>query len=430
MGARCSRFRLQPQGDFHSLQINHNGSDHEIQARWIVDASGRSSLLKRQLGLAKKVGHHANAVWFRIGYPVNIDTWSTDPDWLTRITAGERSLSTNHLMGSGYWVWLIPLASGSTSIGIVTDANMHSFDEMNRFDRALAWLHQHEPQCAAEVERHKDQVQDFRVMKDYSYSCEQVFSGDRWCLVGEAAVAVDPLYSSGGDLIAIGNGLTCDLISRSLDGEDVEDRADGHSQLFLIFSEVWLVAYEKQYPLMGNAMVMVAKVIWDTVIYWAFPGLLYFHDKIRRLSDSPITVANLYRCWNLHNRVQAFFREWHAIDQPIASDTFADPYSLLDFLVDLHTGMAAGLPDDELEVQFAKNARLLEQLAGQLVSTVIEELSDRDDEATRNQLQSWQNEPFLTELIELYLEEDKVNPIDSKWVILGHQRREKQEVAG
>lgn len=430
-GYKVQQITLQPQSAMHRLSISDDGRDQEeIQARWVVDASGRSSLLKRQLGLAKKVGHHANAVWFRIGYPIDIDTWSTDPDWLARISGGERALSTNHLMGSGYWVWLIPLASGSTSIGIVTDANMHAFEEMNLFERALAWLHQHEPQCAEAIEQHRTEMQDFRVMKDYAYSCEQVFSGERWCLVGEAAVAIDPLYSSGGDLIAIGNGLTCDLINSDLDGENIEERAAGHSQLFLIFAEVWLAAYEQQYPLMGNAKVMVAKVIWDTVIYWAFPGLLYFHDKIRTLSENPATTANLYRCWNLHNRVQAFFREWHALDQPAASDTFADPYSLLDFLVDLHTGMAAGLPDAELEAQFARNARLLEQLAGQLVSTVIAELAERTEEDIQRQIQSWQSEPFLMELIALYQEDDKVNPIDSSWITLGHQRRERQEVAG
>jgi len=427
-GCKVLQVDLQPQSDFHHLRFQQGEDEHEIQAHWIVDASGRSSLLKRQLGLAKKVNHQANAVWFRIGYPIDIDTWSTDPAWRTRITNGERSLSTNHLMGSGYWVWLIPLASGSTSIGIVSDANMHAFEDMNLFERAIAWLHEHEPQCAEEIERHRAEVQDFRVMKDYAYSCEQVFSGDRWCLVGEAAVAIDPLYSSGGDLIAIGNGLTCDLINRYLNGEDVEEQAAGHSQIFLIFSEVWLAAYEQQYPLMGNAKVMVAKVIWDTIIYWAFPGLLYFHDKIRVLSESPLTVANLYRCWNLHNRVQAFFREWHALDQPEASDTFADPYSLLDFLVDLHTGMAAGLADDELEAQFARNARLLEQLAGQLVSVVIAELAERsENEAVRDQIQRWQAEPFLAELVEIYRDEDKVNSIDSSWITLGHQSKDKQE---
>jgi hypothetical protein len=143
-----------------------------------------------------------------------------------------------------------------------------------------------------------------------------------------------------------------------------------------------------------------------------------------------MTSANLYRCWHLHSRVQAFFREWHAIDQPAASDTFADPYSLLDFLVDLHTGMAARLSDDELEAQFAKNARLLEQLAGQLVSTVIDELSERTDEATRSQIQLWKTEPFLADVIVIYQEDDVINPIDSSWITLGHQHREKQEVAG
>lgn len=429
--SKIEQVDLRPEQEFHHVRLTYAGSEHEILARWIVDATGRSSFLKRQLGLAKKVGHHANAVWFRVGYPVDIDKWSNDAEWLARITEGERSLSTNHLMGSGYWVWIIPLASGSTSVGIVTDASMHDFDEMNRFERALTWLHAHEPQCAEDIENHKDLLQDFRVMKDYSYSCEQVFSGDRWCLVGEAAVAIDPLYSSGGDLIAIGNGLTCDLISRSLAGEDISDLAEGHSQLFLIFSEVWLAAYEKQYPLMGNARVMVAKVIWDTIIYWAFPGLLYFHDKIRTLSDHPLTVANLYRCWHLHSRVQEFFREWHAIDQPVAADTFADPYSLLEFLVDLHTGMAAGLSDTELEVQFAQNTRLLEQLAGQLVSVVIETVSTRvNNEAVVQQIQRWQEESFLKEVVEIYQEDNQINPIDSQWVILGYRQPAKQEVAG
>jgi flavin-dependent dehydrogenase len=428
-GCKVQQISLQPQDEYHRLSVLHAGSDRTIQARWVVDASGRSALLKRQLGLAKKVNHHANAVWFRIAYPIDINQWSDDPGWQARICEGARSLSTNHLMGPGYWVWLIPLASNSISIGIVTDASMHAFEEMNRFERALAWLHRHEPQCAEVVEQHRDKVQDFRVMKDYAYSCEQVYSGERWCLTGEAAVSIDPLYSSGGDLIAIGNGLICDLIVSDLDGEDIQERAAGHNQLFLILSEVWLAAYEQQYQLMGNPQVMVAKVIWDTIIYWAFPGLLYFHDKLRRLADSPSAAANLYRCWNLHSRVQAFFREWHAIDQPAVSDVFADPYSLLDFLVDLHTGMAAGLSDAALEAQFAANVRLLEQLAGQLVSTVIDTLADSfENEAIQSQIQRWQTEPFLADLIIRYQQEDEVNPINNSWIMLGRQQQE-QEVA-
>ena len=88
----------------------------------------------------------------------NSRPWSDDPAWHARISSGRRELSTNHLMGPGYWVWLIPLASDSISIGIVADAQTHPFDGFNRFERALDWLRRREPQCASAVEQHLDVV--------------------------------------------------------------------------------------------------------------------------------------------------------------------------------------------------------------------------------------------------------------------------------
>lgn len=437
--SKVQQISLQPQSEFHCLQLLYKGSERAIQARWMVDASGRNALLKRQLGLAKKVGHHANAVWFRVGHPIDIKTWSDDPDWHARVTQGDRSLSTNHLMGPGYWVWLIRLASGSTSVGIVTDTNIHPFEEMNLFERALVWLHRHEPQCAKEIERHRTKIQDFRVMKDYSYSCEQVFSGERWCLVGEAGVALDPLYSPGGDLIAIGNGLACDLICRYLNGEDIQSRALVHDKLFLSIASIWLSIYEQQYTLMDNAQIMVTKIIWDTAFYWGIFGLLYFHDTFRNIADSPNVAANLSRIALLSNRIQAFFREWHALDasckehssQVDLSDRFVDLYAPLDFMVKLHTGMAAGLSTAALDGQFAANVRLFERLAGQIVSTVIEAYADHSEhEEALRQIRSWQTESFIADLIALYRRESRVNPITSSWIAVGYQKRERQEVAG
>jgi hypothetical protein len=375
----------------------------------------------------KKVHHHANAVWFRVNHPIDIKEWTMDAAWQMRVDKGDRALSTNHLMGPGYWVWLIRLASGSTSVGIVTDANMHNFDEMNLFERALAWLHAHEPQCAHEIEQHKADIQDFRVMKNYSYSSQRVFSSDRWCLTGEAAVSLDPLYSPGSDLIAIANGLICDLVIRSLGGEDVRGRALVHDKLFLSLTNIWLSIYEQQYSLMDNAQIMVTKIIWDTAFYWGVFGLLYFHDTFRNIADNPGVAANLSRIALLSNRVQAFYREWHALDQPAAADAFIDLYSPLDFMVQLHTGMAAELPPTELEAQFAANVRLFERLAGQIVSTVIETHADSTDETIQPQIQRWQAEPYILELLALYQRESLVHPIDSSWILLGKQERERQK---
>jgi flavin-dependent dehydrogenase len=426
-GGKVQQLSLQPQNNYHHLRVAHEGREREIQARWIVDASGRSSLLKRQLGLLKKTSHTVNAVWFRIGYPIDINTWSTDPDWLARIREGERSLSTNHLMGPGYWVWLIPLASDSISVGIVTDAAMHPFEEVNLFERAMTWLRQHEPQCADVIEQHQDKVLDFRVLKDYSYSCEQVYSADRWCLTGEAGVFLDPFYSPGSDMIAISNGLICDLITRDLDGENIQSRALIHNNLFLGLNNIWLHLYDQQYPIMGNARVMTTKIIWDTAFYWGVFCLLYFHGTFIKLSDKPGVAANLTRLTTLSNRVQLFFREWHAIDQPAASDAFVDMYRPLDFMRKLHMGILAELSESKLEAQFAANTRFFERLAGQIISTVIEAHADNfEQEEVSDQIQRWQTEPYIAELIALYRREGRANPIDGSWIMVG--QKDMQEV--
>jgi flavin-dependent dehydrogenase len=421
-GCKVAGVDLSEDADDHIVEVQDGDGRHRISARWVVDATGRAGLLKRKLNLVKPLGHRANAAWLRIGRAVDVQQWSTDESWRARVCDGERRLSTNHLMGPGYWVWLIPLASGSTSIGIVAEDSAHPFHGFHTLGRALSWLDEHEPQCAAEVRRHSDKIQDFRVMKDYAYSCQQVYSENRWCLTGEAGVSIDPLYSSGGDLMAISNGLIADLVIRDGRGEDTDDLAVAHNQVYLVLSDIWLVAYENQYPLMGNPKVMVAKVIWDTIIYWAVPGLLFFHDKFRRLGDSPRAFANLHRTWMLHTRVQQFLREWHGVDNEPASDAFADPYSLLDFIVDLHNGMAAGLPDDELEEQFAANVVLLEQIAGQLVTTVIDRLELHGaNEAVRAQIETWWADDLLQEVVERFRECNPTNPIDSAWITLGSE---------
>jgi hypothetical protein len=180
---------------------------------------------------------------------------------------------------------------------------------------------------------------------------------------------------------------------------------------------------------MDNARVMVAKIIWDTAFYWGVFGLLYFHDAFRNIAESPGIAANLTKIAQLSNRVQAFYREWHSIAQTEASDAFVDLYSPLNFMVKLHNGMAANLSRAELDAQFAANVRLFEQLAGQLISTVIQTYAAHpENEAVLKQIQRWQTEPYIAELIALYRRENRGNPTSSGWIMLDQQMQEKVEV--
>ena len=131
----------------HQVRYDVNGESHTIQSRWLCDASGRAGLIKRKLGLAETNSHDANAVWFRMSDRIDVNDWSTDEEWLDRCKPRTRWLSTNHLVGEGYWAWLIPLSSGSHSVGIVADAKLHPLDQMNTFDKAMAWFKSHNPNC-------------------------------------------------------------------------------------------------------------------------------------------------------------------------------------------------------------------------------------------------------------------------------------------
>lgn len=401
----------------HTITFQDSDTTTRVTARWIIDASGRNRALARQLELKRANQHNCNAVWFRVATEIDVGKWSDDPDWRERLVEGDRAMSTNHLMGQGYWVWLIRLASGATSVGIVADPAVHRFDEFNTLARARTWLRAHEPQCAAVLAEHDDLTMDFRVMKKYSHGATRMFDGDqRWGLTGDAGIFLDPLYSSGLDLVAIGNGLITDMVTRDLDGQDVVARAHISDSLFRSLTEMWLAVYQDQYTLMGTPAVMAAKVIWDVAFYWGFVGLLYANDRFVRVADEPDFVPLLEGLIALSNRVQLFFREWAKTERRPVSVPFVDLYAPLNFMVSLHTAMM-GTPSNFVE-QFEANALLLRQVAGQLVDTVVADKARNfeDDDVVR-QVQAWQRDSLLRELRDTYRREQRDHPVSDAWII-------------
>ncbi|MEC3957774.1 NAD(P)/FAD-dependent oxidoreductase [Nocardia sp. CDC153] len=416
VGHKVEEIDLTGGDDRHRVRVTTpDGQHRDVRAHWVIDASGRASLLKRKLGLSKPNGHNVNAAWFRIDYPIDIGEWSDLPSWHERIGDGRRSLSTNHLVGEGYWVWLIPLASNTISVGIVVDADLHPFARISRFEKALEWLREHEPQCAEVIESHRDKLLDFKVMRNYSYGCEQVYSADGWCLTGEAGIFLDPLYSPGFDVISMSNGLITDLVTQALDGADVDDLAAIHNNVFFMVTDGWLPIYEGQYPILGNARVMSAKVLWDTGVYWAVPSLLYYRDQFRQLVDRPGLVRQLARMSSITEPVQRFFREWYAVEPRVHADGFVTYYDF-DFMIRFHEGMVADLSDAEVGERLAGNLDELERIAGELVAAVLAECDAAEDEARRAQAGRWRADKALMRLVEIYrAHDDSANA----WITVG-----------
>jgi flavin-dependent dehydrogenase len=348
----------------HTVRFTHNDESIQAMTPWVVDASGRAALLKKTLGLGRPSRHKVNAAWFRIDDPIDIDDWSDDPAWRSRPDESRR-LSTNHLMGEGYWVWFIPLANGRTSVGIVADDGLHPFAGINTFEKSLAWLEEHEPQAAAIVRKHEDlgERMDFLALKNYSRDSKQVFSSDGWALTGDAGIFIDPLYSPGSDFIGISNSFICDLIEREHRGEAIAQIAPAYDKAYRSLAQTYLVNYYRQYSLMGDSRVMTTKIVWDFAMYWGGVANLFCGDRLcdPKFMERVNPLLQSFAYTNLS--MQAYFREWAKLgkERPRPQRVFID-YAALNFLSELNANLGEAFEDDALIEQMERNLRLAKSL--------------------------------------------------------------------
>lgn len=362
--AAVSDLEVRSEGD-HVITLKQAGLTRSIEARWLVDASGRAGLLKRKLGWSQTNDHNVNAVWFRVGHHVKIDDWSRDHEWRQRLDEpGKRWLSTNHLMGPGYWVWLIPLASGCTSIGIVADGEMHDLRTLNSYAKSMAWLKRFEPQCAAELTG--SEPLDFLALKHFSHHARRVFSSQRIAVSGEAGAFLDPFYSPGTDFIAISNTMIADLIVRDMSGESIMARASIFDQAYLGLIRSTHVIYQNQYPHFGHHRVMPVKIIWDYLVYWSFVAYIHFRDRWTDLSFLSRNRSQFERLSRISDDLQARFKEWSRDSNHSIEARFINQ-SDLSLLAELNQRLVTSEPNEDIDQQLVNNVSRLEAIAQDII---------------------------------------------------------------
>lgn len=347
----------------HEIQIKQAGNSRKLCCRWLIDTSGRLALLKQQFNLSKPSSHSINAAWFRIDSTLDINTWSSDPDWQQRVSI-PRFLGTNHLVGKGYWLWIIPLSSDATSIGIVTDAALHDFDSIKSYQKTLNWLHQHEPQCARMIQHKKPR--DFLCLQQLALQSKQLYSDQGWFISGDAGLFADPLYSSGNDFIAINNTLITDLISGDYNQDEFQQHLQFNqklmNKLFLGFMQI----YQNQYPILGNSRIMTLKIIWDFSIYWGSVALIFIQNRLDNYSFMQSTSSFLNDVFTINFEIQKLFREWSNCDQNSCQKAGFVNYSAIPFLQHLNNKFELVLEDDELLSELNRNYQLLTELASEI----------------------------------------------------------------
>ncbi len=268
--ARAKEVRL---ADFdNQLTIEMGDETREVSCRWIVDATGRVNFLGRRLNLIDRNDEHPTAaIWCRWKGVRHIDDLAArDPHGLGAGNIGSRRLGTNHYAGLGYWIWVIPLGNGETSIGIVFDKRLVGLHHsQNRQEDFVAFL-KAIPALAELLDGATPRFEDLRFYSHLPYVTRQ-YMGKGWALVGDAAAFLDPYYSPGLDHAAFSAEATAEIIRLQSAGEDVSQRIAEHNETFVrSYHRFFHAAYRDKYYYMGEADLLSAAFLLDTAHYYLF----------------------------------------------------------------------------------------------------------------------------------------------------------------
>ena len=158
-----------------------DGQISRWQTRFVVDASGRDTLLANQFGIKRRNPKHASAALFG-----HFSGAKRHPG----TAAGNISI----FWFDHGWFWFIPLADGATSVGAVC----WPYYLKARKSDPTTFLHETIALCPAIAERLKDAelLGPVTATGNYSYTSERM-SGEGYIMLGDAFAFIDPVFSSG-----------------------------------------------------------------------------------------------------------------------------------------------------------------------------------------------------------------------------------------
>jgi len=179
-----------------------DGAARQWRARYVVDASGRDTLLANQFGIKHKHRQHNSAALF--GHFRGAERH-----------CGQREGDISIFWFEQGWMWFIPLADGTTSVGAVCWPHyLKSRDKplVEFFHDTLAMA----PKLACRLQGAELVDDKVWATGNYSYASQRA-SGKGWLMLGDAYAFVDPVFSSGVYLAMASAFVGAELVAAELD---------------------------------------------------------------------------------------------------------------------------------------------------------------------------------------------------------------------
>jgi hypothetical protein len=162
-------------------------------------------------------------------------------------------------------------------------------------------------------------IVDEGMYRDFSYDCKQTISTERWALAGEAGRFTDPLYSPGGDLIALYNTLITDAILTNEESV-LAIKVRLYELLMWGLYEAYVPSYAVSYEVLGDQECFVMKYAWELTIYFTFYVFPFINQLFTETSFIVPYLDLFAKLGALNNSVQNFITSYYRWkkEQPVA----------------------------------------------------------------------------------------------------------------
>jgi flavin-dependent dehydrogenase len=185
---------------FDSDGVTVHTADSRFRARYLIDCSGRNSLIGSRFKLRQNYPHLRKFSLF-----AHFEGVDREP--------GIDGTLTKMIRCQDRWIWMIPINAKKTSVGVVLDAE--TFKRMKlKPEIAYTQILQENPQVMRQMSRAR-RITEVHAAGDFSFRNKR-FTGDRWVLAGDAAGFIDPVWSSGVFIAVLSGEKAADMLDRTL----------------------------------------------------------------------------------------------------------------------------------------------------------------------------------------------------------------------
>ncbi|WP_332309333.1 NAD(P)/FAD-dependent oxidoreductase [Pseudomarimonas arenosa] len=197
----CTATRVERLPNGHmQVELQVQGESQRISCGYVVDASGRDTLLGRQQQLKQPHPRHRSAAIYAHFQGVERRPGED---------AGNISI---YRLPQG-WMWMIPLPDGVMSVGAVCSPE-YLKQRRSELDQFLLDTVRAHPEAARRM-RAAQASSSAEATGNYSYLCTQI-AGPGWVMAGDAYAFVDPIFSSGVFLAMHGAERAADMVDQCL----------------------------------------------------------------------------------------------------------------------------------------------------------------------------------------------------------------------